>query len=444
MGKKRRKIIYSRAFYLLLRNTLARHFTRRRYWVCENCELPRKIKPPYLVMPNHNCPWDPFTVGYFVPHPVQYVVADAQFRNRLMRFVLGLVGSVPKTKSMSDMESLRNIMDLKKRGAVIGIFPEGQSPWDGHALPVIESTSKLIKLLKVPVIVPLIQGSYLTRPRWAKKLRHGRVTVTHKLAFTPEEIKKMKPDEIHQRLAGYLDYDEYEFQKKHMYRYDGTDRAENLEFALFACPACGGLSTMRSKKNDYRCTSCGFAVRYDVYGMFDKLADGNPDAGREAFDSTDAAVHQGHGSFERRRLHPAEEPFFRTIRDWNLWQLGALHEWVDQYRHEPPGTLLHSDGGIKFSTGYRDHPLVLRGNGRLDLYTDRLEFSVESGRASGRRFTFPFTKLNGINVQNNEKLEFYYNNLLYSFDGYDNLVAGYKWLMILRYLQESSPRPSAS
>jgi len=58
-------------------------------------------------------------------------------------------------KIVSDFETVKTIIRLKER--VIGIFPEGARTWDGCPLPIIKSTSKLIKLLKIPVVTVIVK-----------------------------------------------------------------------------------------------------------------------------------------------------------------------------------------------------------------------------------------------------------------------------------------------
>ena len=235
--------------------------------------------------------WDPFFAGIFIPDPVHYVTSDANFRSKILRFLLGLVGSIPKTKLMSDYETIRHIMRIRDKKGVIGIFPEGRRTWDGHTLDLLYATAKLIKLLKIPVVVPIFKGAYISLPRWTKRPRRGSIAISYTLLFTAKELSSLGLDEISGRLGKALEYDEYEWQRTAMITFKGRRKAEYLELTLYACPECGGIATLRSKKDVFSCTSCGYSVRYNEYGFFEKIS----------------------GQLR-----------FQTVREWNIWQIEHL------------------------------------------------------------------------------------------------------------------------
>ena len=60
----------------------------------------------------------------------------------------------------------------------------------GANQPVAIGTGKLIKHLNIPVYYSLIQGGYLTSPKYALDERRGRVDVTYDQLFTLDEIKE--------------------------------------------------------------------------------------------------------------------------------------------------------------------------------------------------------------------------------------------------------------
>ncbi len=399
--KKRRegrRIRSFRFFWEFLRCTLGKFLSLQQNWQAENVKLLSAIDPPYLIMPNHNSMWDPFIIGYFSPHPIHYVAADAVFRSPLTRFLLELIGAIPKTKVLSDLEPVQQIIKIRRQGGVIGIFPEGQSPWDGHTLPLIQATAKLIKLLKIPVIIPIVKGSFLSKPRWAKRRRFGVYSVSFSLGFSKEEVKMLSTEEILDKLENLLAYDEYDFQKKRMVTFKGKDRAEYLEFALFLCPQCHGISSLRSHGDLYTCRSCGYEVFYNEFGFFEKRC------GNLVFDS---------------------------VRTWNLWQVEYLEKLIDEWRKFSPSQLLIEDEGVRMYIGYKDEPLEYAGKGKIRLFSDTLLFIEDNGEKA----EFPLQEIRGANIQNNEKLEFYYRDELYRFDGRKNRISVYKWFLVMTRLQ---------
>ena len=90
--RKTRAVLW---FHRILRWTLGPYMVWRFRLRGENQEIVRKLKPPYLVIPNHVMTFDPFLVNYFIPYPVHYVASDANFRSPLGSFLLRQVGKVP-------------------------------------------------------------------------------------------------------------------------------------------------------------------------------------------------------------------------------------------------------------------------------------------------------------------------------------------------------------
>jgi len=153
----------------------------------ENLAVFRRIRPPYLVIPNHVMTWDPVIASCFVREPIHFVASDANFRSSFFSFWLRRVGAIAKSKLMDDFGTLRTIMRFLRDGKVVGLYAEGQRTWDGRTQPIIPSTAKLVKAARVPVIVPVMKGAYLSLPRWAFRSRRGSIIIDYRLALTREE-----------------------------------------------------------------------------------------------------------------------------------------------------------------------------------------------------------------------------------------------------------------
>lgn len=357
-----------------------------------------KLKPPYLLLANHTNFWDPLFVASFIPEPVYFVTSDEYFRNPLLKVVLGLVGAIPKTKFVSDFDTVKSILKVKQAGGVIGIFPEGKRNWDGVTEPIVHSTAKLIKSLKIPVVGALMKGAYLSKPRWAKKSRRGPITVCYQIILTPEEIKTMPVKEIYEQITSGLAYDEYAIQQGEMVPYPGKRLAEKLELYLFTCPQCRQMGTMKSEGDDFFCHSCGYRVFYDQYGLFRPKTE-----------------------LSKKELS------FRNPREWNRWQLDLLKERIVSL---PEKSLLFlADDVTSLLQGSRLKSLTKLGAGQLQLMTDTVLFINSQAEPMG----FKFEKIKGLNVQHNDQLEFYYENSLYRFIFKPNISA-YKWLQALRIM----------
>ena len=365
----------------------------------QNRELVNTLKPPYVVLPNHGCVLDPFMVNSYLPAPIHYVVSDSNFRSKLVDFGLSLVGSIPKTKALSDLETVKNIVKIKAHNGIIGIFPEGQSTWDGSTLPLFYSTAKLLKSLKVPVVTVNVKGAFLSLPRWARGIRRGKVTITFSLGFTPEQLKAMSVEEIFEGMKEQLSRNEFDVQRSRMVRFLGKNKANYLEIVLFVCPNCHSMNTLHSQGDYLTCTSCGYRVKYNSFGFFEPL----------------------NGSRH-----------FEDLRQWNLWQTEYLEKLIDSRIAETSPEPLFSDDNAKLFTGYKSLPLEKYGTGRITLYTDRIEFTAADGSAD---LIFPHARIEGINVQNSEHLEFYLADTLYRLTLKSRRGNTYKWNAAVRHIQ---------
>ena len=368
----------------------------------ENISLIHKQRGAFLILANHSSALDPFLLAAFFRRPVQYVISDSQIRSRFLSLALGLVGVIPKTKVVADLDTVKKIVAVKRQNGIIGIFPEGQTTWDGHALPIVKSTEKLVKSLKIPVYVAQRKGAYFTWPRWSPKFRRGEVCITFQRVFTPEKLRRMTTDEIGETLKNALDVDAFGYQRRAGIRYQSGRRAEYLERALFACPTCRSIATLHSHRSRLTCRSCGYSVHFNAWGFFE------PRSGP---------------------LH------FETIRDWNVWQLDHYRTVIDDYMrteaaNASPAPLLR-EPEVMVKEGYKALPLKHIGVGPMELVGDSIVISLETGD----RIEFPIHSIEGINVQNNEHLEFYLYNNLYRITTVSPRGNTYKWDLAVRHIQ---------
>ncbi len=360
----------------------------------DNLEMVHRQRGSFLVVGNHSAVIDPFLVGCFMNRPVHFVAADSQFRSRLVSFVFGLVGVIPKTKVMADLDTVKKIVAVKQTGGVIGLFPEGQSGWDGHSLPIIKATDKLVKSLKVPVIAAQIRGAYFSWPRWARGIRRGEITIHFKKILEPASLRSMTADQVGDVLKEALSLDAFEHQRTVKVTYRGARRAEYLERALFICPECRQVDSLRSAGQRLSCKQCGYTVRMNDSGFFESL--------------------NGHIQFE-------------TIREWNLWQIEEYHRYIDR---TSDSQVIITEDLVLIQEGYKTQPLTSLGTGPMMLFRDRIV-----ARPGSVELDFPVRSVEGINVQNNEHLEFYVADTLYRVSSVNPRGNTYKWDLAVRYLQ---------
>ncbi len=388
----KRRTVASIAFNRFLKLTLGTYLIIR-FRISAVKEGLSGLKPPYILLANHPGFWDPFIVSLYVAEPIQFVASDEYFRNPLLKFLLALVGAIPKSKFISDHETVKEILRVKRKNGVIGIFPEGKRTWDGRTMRILYPTSKLVKKLGIPLITVKIKGGFLSSPRWADSSRRGRIRVIYRHALTQNQIADMTVDQIHAVITEQLAHNEYEYQKKNMFEYRGKNLAQTLELFLFTCPCCNRMDTLESKSFRFFC-SCGLEAAIDTFGFFKQVKGKLP---------------------------------FATPLEWNDWQQQKLKEMLLQASAGSPSV---ENSHAVLETGMRLIRFADARQGSLALFVDKLTFREEQGSTQN----FELKDIKGLNIQYNDRFEFYYGRRLYRFSFPGSTVSAFKWKCAIEIL----------
>ena len=467
-------------FNALLKLLLGTYFRLRFNVHSRNRQAIESVRPPYLLLATHVGFWDPFVISCLTPHSIHWVAADQTFRSPIQGYFLQFFGAIPKTKGVSDFETIREIRRICRDGGVVGLFPEGQRTWDGVTLELLPATAKLARFLRVPVVVARFKGGYFAHPRWARSPRRGKLLVEYEHAFDPDELRRLPAQEIHEKLERLLAHDDYELRNHRLHRFRGRHRAEYIENVLFFCPYCGATDSIRSHRSDLHCRSCGMQWHYTLSGSLAlKNAAAGPDGevGTREYESRgeqkrtqgrweEGAREQSRGEKGPRGQDRATVPFFSTVRDWNRWQLEELRRYIQaagqamtadgDYQEaegargvpeaDKPEATIFEERGIVVHTGFRSARIRRLGRGTLRLYRDRMVFQPVPRHAASSDsepvpeappIVFQLRDVDGINIQLVRKLELYHNETLYTFDPESTRTNMYKWYMALEYLADA-------
>ncbi len=373
----------------------------------DNTEVLSEIKPPYILLPTHANLWDPFFLNYFVHHPIFFVTSDALFRNRFSSYWLRQFGCIPKSQAIPDIETIRNIMAVIKRGDVLCIYPEGMQTWDGTTLPLNPNTARLLKLLKVPVIRVISHGAFSTCPRWSRNRRQGRVTLDFKKILTAEDIRTTPVGEIDRIIQQELSYNEWDWLAASHRYFNNFFGALGMEKVLYGCPSCGSSGSMRSALNIVRCAKCGFIARFNNKGRF--------------------VNHQLAGVPE-------------NLHEWNKIQKKHLKLSILKALHSGSGNSAAGGDSIMSNnvlafTGYRINPMKKHATGVLILHTDRLVFKPDA--IEFRSFAFPIDRIEGLAFLRRH-IEFYVDKTLYRFRFLSKYGSSLKWNDAIGILKDYS------
>ena len=327
----------------------------------------------YLILYNHQTPFDQFFVGMSFQGPVYYMATEDIFSkgvvSALLRF---LVAPIPIVKSTSDLKAVKTCIRVAREGGTIAIAPEGNRTYSGKTEYMNPAIAGLAKKLGLPIALYRIEGGYGVQPRWSDKTRKGAMRCYVSRVIEPDEAAAMTNDALMAEIRKGLYVNEGETGG--IYR--SKRRAEYLERAVYWCPYCG-LSTFESSGNEIACMRC---KRRIVYGEDKRLTGVGFDFpfGSVAawYDAQSAYV----GGLDLSGY--ADKPLFRDVAD--------LYDVVLQKRKKriAKGAAMRLFGDrIEIDA---DEPLVLPfaqmhaaaalGRNRLNLFTPERTYQIRGGK----------------------------------------------------------------
>lgn len=222
---------------------------------------------PYLILGNHTQPLDPVILSFSFSKPIYFVaskmVYNLPFLSKMMDY---LVAPIPIDKFRSDLKSTKMILKTLKEGSNVALYPEGNTTFSGAQMPIDEAIAKLVKHAGVDLCLFTIEGGYLTRPRWAKRVRKGFMHGSVKKVISKETLKKMTLEEIFLEIKQTLLVNDYEAVQEVAFK--GKEKALYLENSYYVCPSCKSLSSLISNKDELSCKVCDFNVLYTEQGTF--------------------------------------------------------------------------------------------------------------------------------------------------------------------------------
>ncbi|MGI6050165.1 MAG: lysophospholipid acyltransferase family protein [Acetivibrionales bacterium] len=348
---------WHRAAYSILRVLVGPFLNHKLNYSCE------KVRPksnPYIVLANHNTDYDPFLVGLAFPDQIYYVASEHIFRwgliSSLIKFI---VAPIPRLKATTEIHTVMEILRKLRAGANVCLFAEGNRSFSGETGQIHPSTGKLIKKSGVSLITFRLHGGYFTSPRWSKGLRRGKMTGRMVREYTPDELKKMTSEEITKAIERDLYVNAYEEQKEECIPYTGKNLAHNLETALYRCPECNKIDSLKSEGDRFYC-SCGLDLTYNEYGFFTSNTE--------------------------------KEPVFMTVLDWVRWQEAVLAKEIEGIKSLSPDNVIYSDKDQTLWNAAKEKNILV-GKGTLLLYNDRLVF--DSGE---EKYTFGINDLSSLEI----------------------------------------------
>lgn len=230
----------------------------------------KDLKPPYLLLGNHNAFLDfkTATVAIF-PRRASNIVAIDGFLKR--EWLLRAVGCVCKRKFTSDLVLIKHLMKLIKRGEIITLYPEARYSLCGTTAIIPDSLGKLVKHLHVPVVTLITHGHHINSPFWNLTERNNRTEADMMQIITADEIEDLTVEQIMDRINKKFIYDDFKWQLDNKISVTYPKRAEGLHKVLYQCPHCMKEYMMSSEGTVLTCNSCHKQWNMNEYGQLEAL-----------------------------------------------------------------------------------------------------------------------------------------------------------------------------
>jgi 1-acyl-sn-glycerol-3-phosphate acyltransferase len=135
-------------------------------------------KGPCIVISNHQSYLDPFFLHAVSPRILHAMAKSTQYATPLVAWWCGHIYVFPVRRYQTDPQAVRTVLRRLAAGHAVMIYVEGERTWDGRLQSPRLGIARLLLKANVPVIPCRIDGAYDVWPRWDRKPKPGRVTMT--------------------------------------------------------------------------------------------------------------------------------------------------------------------------------------------------------------------------------------------------------------------------
>lgn len=334
-------------------------------------------KRNYLILLNHQTPFDQFFVGASFRGPIYYMATEDIFSmGWISKVIRWIVAPIPIKKQTTDVGAVMNCIKVIREGGSIAIAPEGNRTYSGKTEYMNPAIAPLARKLGVPVLLYRIEGGYGAEPRWSDVIRKGKMHGYVARVIEPEEAAAMTNEELFAAIRDGLYVNEAAADSQFRHK----KLAEYLERCIYICPHCG-ISRFESHGDTLTCLGCGKSARYLPTKEFE-------------------------GDFG-----------FRFVNDWYEYQKNYVNQLDTREYLEKP---LCEDTANLFEVLVYDRKVLLQENMYIAMYGDRLVLGDQ---------ILSFEDISTITVLGKNKMNIYHGKQLYQIKG-DKRFNALKYVML--------------
>lgn len=305
-------------------------------------ELP---KEPAIYLCNHQSNWDPIFFRVLLPKRIYFMAHDELFKNKFTAWCAKhLIDTVKRGANKNDIGAIKQLLELKKHGKNIGIFPEGGISFWCESSKVPENMAKLCKKLGMPIVLHQLNGASFYYPRYNDNKARVRPIIERKRVIKAEEVASMSIEELTAIINECLYVNDFEMQKKRMINLHRKHPAESVEKGLFCCPHCKAFGSLSTKDNVIKCKECGFYNIVNAYGL---LESPDPNFG-----------------------------YYEDFIQWDRFQLSYLDEYLANYKDYEKPILASYSSFVKYGEETESYSLIEEQDGCLEIFKDYILLTI--------------------------------------------------------------------
>lgn len=260
----------------------------------------RGIKPPFLVIATHQGFSDYYIAPLALfPYRANYV-SDVEGYAAFGEWLYRSIGCIGKRRFVPDVNVLLNMKKCIRMKQSVVVYPESRHCNAGTTSYLPDHLGQLAKYLNVPVVILSTHGSYLESPFWDEEYsRKAPITAKLECLYTKDELINASEEEIQEKAAHALQYDEYAWQQDNKI-YLKRNRANGLHKVLYRCPRCNGMGSVNhdtehdimmgsimtvSNQEGVQCKICGAKWKLTPLGELEYVRTANKDTVMEGIPS---------------------------------------------------------------------------------------------------------------------------------------------------------------
>lgn len=233
------------------------------------------LKSPVLAIANHSSTIDIILcVHSLLPKRYNIVTGRDLFTWPQLKPFVTAFGCIPKSQCSIDLASMRTMKAAAEQGRNVLIYPEGKTSMDGKELSYLSpSIAKFIKFMDCDLVMVHSQGAYLTRPRYFKGFKRGKIETKAYVLLKREEVRSLSNKEIYEKVVEAMKYNDHIWQRENNIKFKSEEPAQNLTYIIYKCPKCGSEYELDNDGRILTCRECGNKVEYTEYGELVPIGD---------------------------------------------------------------------------------------------------------------------------------------------------------------------------